>query len=83
VATAAAREFNLACPNFGICELAFPPSGGGPFFMGGPEVADGALLPSPLAGLGIEFDRAAALAAQPPRHRVPMRRRADGAFTNW
>jgi L-alanine-DL-glutamate epimerase-like enolase superfamily enzyme len=83
VATAAAREFNLACPNFGICELAFVPDAASPFFDHVPEVADGALLPSPLAGLGIEFDRAAALAAQPPRHRVPMRRRADGAFTNW
>src|SRR3954468_1242764 len=31
VSTAAAREFNLACSNFGICELAFPPASGGVF----------------------------------------------------
>src|SRR4051794_18835742 len=83
VATAAAREFNLACTNFGICELAFVPDPASPFFDGVPEVADGALLAGARPGLGIEFDRAAALTARPPRHRVPMRRRADGAFTNW
>jgi L-alanine-DL-glutamate epimerase-like enolase superfamily enzyme len=83
VATAAAREFNLACPNFGICELAFVPDAAAPFFDGVPEVAGGALLASTRPGLGLELDRGAALAARPPRHQVPMRRRADGAFTNW
>src|SRR4051794_14204406 len=83
VATAAAREFNLACPNFGICELAFPPSDGSPFFTGAPEVADGALLPSTRPGLGIELDRDAARAARPGPHVLPRLRRRDGAFTNW
>jgi galactonate dehydratase len=83
VATAAAREFNLACPNFGICELAFPPSDGSAFFTGAPEVADGALLPSPRPGLGIELDRDAARAARPGPHVLPRLRRRDGAFTNW
>src|SRR3954453_20236058 len=59
VSPAAAREFNLACPNFGICELAFPPDAGTPFFAGVPEVADGALVASERPGLGIELDREA------------------------
>src|SRR4051812_40425244 len=83
VATAAAREFNLACPNFGICELAFPPSGDSAFFTGRPEVAGGALLPSTRPGLGIELDREAARAARPGPHKLPRLRRRDGAFTNW
>src|SRR4051794_37070884 len=83
VATAAAREFNLACPNFGICELAFVPDAASPFFDGVPEVADGALVACSRPGLGIEFDRGAASAGRPPRHRLPVLRRSDGAFTNW
>ena len=83
VSTAAAREFNLACPNFGICELAFPPDPASRFFAGVPEVVDGALMPSTSPGLGIELDRAAALAARPARHTLPRLRRQDGSFTNW
>jgi L-alanine-DL-glutamate epimerase-like enolase superfamily enzyme len=83
VATAASREFNLACVNFGICELAFPPDPASPYFAGVPEVADGALLPSTRPGLGLELDREAAAAADPPPHVTPRRRRRDGGFTNW
>src|SRR4051812_10832498 len=83
VATAAAREFNLACPNFGICELAFVPDADAPFFTGAPEVVDGALQPSDQPGLGLELDREAALASRPGLHMIPRLRRRDGAFTNW
>src|SRR4051794_2588068 len=83
VATAAAREFNLACPNFGICELAFAPALDSPFFAGVPEVVDGALVPSGRPGLGIELDRDAALASRPGPHTLPRLHRPDGAFTNW
>jgi L-alanine-DL-glutamate epimerase-like enolase superfamily enzyme len=83
VSTAAAREFNLACSNFGICELAWVPDAASPFFHGVPEVADGALLVSDRPGLGIELDREAARASSPGPHQIPLLRRADGAFTNW
>ena len=83
VATAAAREFNLACSNFGVCELAFVPEPGSPFFGGLPEVVDGALVPSLRPGLGLDFDREAARASRPGPHRLPRLRRDDGAFTNW
>src|SRR3954468_2591555 len=83
VATAAAREFNLACPNFGICELGFVPDRGSPFFTGSPEVVDGALIPSARPGLGIELDRDAARESRPGRHVLPLLRREDGSFTNW
>src|SRR3954469_875173 len=65
VSTAAAREFNLACSNFGICELAWVPDASSPFFHGVPEVTDGALLVSDRPGLGIELDREAARASSP------------------
>jgi galactonate dehydratase len=71
VATAAAREFNLACPNFGICELGFVPDRASPFFSGVPEVVDGALMPSARPGLGIELDRHAARRSRPGRHELP------------
>ena len=83
VATAASREFNLACPNFGICELAHVPDPASPFFTGVPEVAGGALLPSGRPGLGIELDREAARASRPGPHELPLLRRDDGSFTNW
>jgi L-alanine-DL-glutamate epimerase-like enolase superfamily enzyme len=86
VATAAAREFNLACANFGICELAVVPDPArvGSWLSGLPEVRDGALLPSDRPGLGLTLYRgAAARAAVPPVHDLPLLRRADGSFTNW
>jgi galactonate dehydratase len=83
VATAAAREFNLACPNFGICELGHVPDPDSPFFTGVPEVVDGALLPSGRPGLGIELDLEAARATRPGPHELPLLQREDGAFTNW
>jgi L-alanine-DL-glutamate epimerase-like enolase superfamily enzyme len=83
VATAAAREFNLACTNFGICELAFPPDAASPFFDGAPVVREGALVPSDRPGLGVGLDRDAARAANAARYTAPQLRRADGAFTNW
>jgi L-alanine-DL-glutamate epimerase-like enolase superfamily enzyme len=83
VATAASREFNLACANFGICELGFVPDEASPFFTGVPEVADGALMPTARPGLGIELDRDAARSSRPGRHELPRLRRADGSFTNW
>jgi L-alanine-DL-glutamate epimerase-like enolase superfamily enzyme len=83
VATAACREFNLACANFGICELAFPPDPGSGLFSGVPEVAEGALLPSERPGLGVELDREAAARAAPSPYVAPRRRRRDGGFTNW
>ena len=45
--------------------------------------ADGYLLPSALPGLGIEFDREAALAHPFQIAEIPHLRRADGSFTNW
>jgi galactonate dehydratase len=83
VSTAAAREFNLACSNFGICELAFVPDAATPYFDGVPTVVDGALEPSGRPGLGIELDREAARASRPGPHELPRLRRRDGAFTNW
>jgi galactonate dehydratase len=83
VSTAAVREFGLACANLGICELGHVPDPDAPFFDGVPEVRDGALVPSDRPGLGIELDREAARASRPGPHRLPLLRRADGAFTNW
>ncbi len=83
VSTAAAREFNLACANFGICELGHVPDPASPLFDGVPRVRDGALVPSDRPGLGIELDREAARATRPAPHTLPLLRRPDGAFTNW
>ncbi len=83
VSTAACREFNLACANFGICELARVPDPASPFFSGVPEVRDGALVRSDRPGLGVELDREAARAARPGPHALPIFRRDDGSFTNW
>jgi galactonate dehydratase len=44
---------------------------------------DGYLLPPSGPGLGIEFDREAALAHPFELTEIPHLHRADGSFTNW
>src|SRR5690606_19746315 len=71
VSAAAALQFNLACPNFGVPEM--PPGSG---------VVNGPLLPGDRPGLGIDTDWSAA-AADPVPSRTPRVRRLGGTFTNW
>lgn len=71
VSAAAALQFNLACPNFGVQEM--PPGSG---------VVNGALVPGDQPGLGIDTDWRAA-AADPVPWRTPRVKRLDGTFTNW
>lgn len=84
VSTAAAVQFNLACVPFGIQEQPRLPGTVLPeLFRGQSGWRDGALLPPDGAGLGLDFDRAAA-AEHPPRWTdVPRLTRRDGSFTNW
>ena len=72
---------NLACANFGLRAGARQTRPR--FFDGVPGSPTARSCRPTRPGLGIEFDRDAALAASPSRHRLPIRRRADGAFTNW
>lgn len=84
ISSAACLQLNLACPNFGVQEQ--------PLKTGTvltdvvpiqPEWKDGYLLPPTRPGLGIEFDRDAAMKHPFQMAELPQLRRLDGSVTNW
>jgi L-alanine-DL-glutamate epimerase-like enolase superfamily enzyme len=84
VSTAACLHLNLWCPNFGVQEQPYRP---GTFLTdvvpAQPEWEDGHLLPPTHPGLGVEFDREAAMARPFRMVELPHLRRSDGSVTNW
>lgn len=85
VNTAACLQFNLALTPFGVQEQPYIPGVDAEIF---PTQAfswrAGALVAEDVPGLGIEFDREAAVARRfEGSATLPTLRRADGSFTNW
>lgn len=84
VSSAACLQFNLATPNFAVQEQPRKP---GTMLTDVVPIQipweDGYLLPPSLPGLGIVFDREAALAHPFQLTEIPHLHRADGSFTNW
>ena len=84
ISTAACLHLNLACPNFGVQEQATPPGTIlTDLILGQPVWEDGYLLPPTAPGLGIEFNREAALKEASHMSEMPRLRRLDGSVTNW
>ena len=84
VSTAACLHLNLACPNFGVQEQPRRPGTSLTDVVPvQPEWEDGYLLPPTRPGLGIEFDREAAMRHPFRMWEPPHLRRLDGSFTNW
>jgi len=84
VSTAACLHLCLASPNVGVLELPHPLQDVLPdVFPVTPRFADGYLLPPTEPGLGVEFDRGAAVQHGFRMAELPHLRRQDGAFTNW
>jgi L-alanine-DL-glutamate epimerase-like enolase superfamily enzyme len=84
VSSAACLQVNLACPNFGVQEQ--PRRPGTTLTDVIPvqvDWEDGYLLPPTRPGLGIEFDREAALRSPFQMTELTHLRRLDGSFTNW
>jgi L-alanine-DL-glutamate epimerase-like enolase superfamily enzyme len=84
VSSAACLQMNLACPNFGVQEQ--PRRPGTTLTDVIPvqvEWQDGYLLPPTRPGLGVEFDRQAALRSPFKMTELTHLRRLDGSFTNW
>jgi L-alanine-DL-glutamate epimerase-like enolase superfamily enzyme len=84
VSSAACLQMNLACPNFGVQEQ--PRRPGTTLTDVIPvqvEWDDGYLLPPTRPGLGVEFDREAALRSPFKMTELTHLRRLDGSFTNW
>lgn len=85
VNTAACLQFNLALTPFGVQEQPYVPGIDADVF---PTQAffwrNGALVAEEVPGLGVEFDREAAVARRfDGSAQLPTLRRADGSFTNW
>ncbi len=84
VSSAACLQLNLATSNFAVQEQPRMP---GTMLTDVVPVQipweDGYLLPPDRPGLGIEFDREAALAHPFQLTEIPHLHRADGSFTNW
>ncbi|TXG86333.1 MAG: galactonate dehydratase [Thermomicrobiales bacterium] len=84
VSSAACLQLNLATANFAVQEQPRLP---GTMLTDVVPVQipweDGYLLPPDRPGLGIEFDREAALAHPFQLTEIPHLHRADGSFTNW
>ncbi len=84
VSSAACLHLNLSCPNFGVQEQPRKP---GTLLTDVVPVQvewqDGYLLPPKRPGLGVEFDRKAALAHPFQMCEPPHLRRVDGSVTNW
>ena len=84
VSSAACLQLNLATSNFAVQEQPRMP---GTMLTDVVPVQipwkDGYLLPPQGPGLGIEFDREAALAHPFQLTEIPHLHRADGSFTNW
>jgi L-alanine-DL-glutamate epimerase-like enolase superfamily enzyme len=84
VSSAACLQMNLACPNFGVQEQ--PRRPGTTLTDVIPvqvDWEDGYLLPPTRPGLGVEFDREAALRSPFRMTELTHLRRLDGSFTNW
>ena len=84
VSTAACLQLNLACSNVGVQEQ--PQRPGTTLTDVVPvqvEWQDGYLLPPTQPGLGVEFDREAALRTPFRMTELPHLRRLDGSVTNW
>jgi len=84
VSTAACLHLCLASTNVGVLELPRPLTDVLPdVFPMTPSFEDGYLLPPTQAGLGVDFDRAAAVRHGFQMVELPHLRRQDGAITNW
>jgi len=84
VSTAACLHLCLASSNVGVLELPRPLTDVLPdVFPMAPRFEDGYLLPPTQAGLGVDFDRAAAARHGFQMVELPHLRRLDGAVTNW
>ncbi len=89
VSTAACLHLNLTCPNFGVQEQGAgeqPPQPGtilSDIVPVRPQWQDGYLLPPTGTGLGIEFDREAAMRSPFRMAELPHLYREDGSLTNW
>jgi galactonate dehydratase len=84
VSSAACLHLNFSCNNVGVQEQPRRPgtvlTDVVPVQM---DWQDGYLLPPTRPGLGVEFDRAAALAHPFRMQELPHLTRADGSVTNW
>ena len=84
VSGAACLQLNLACPNFGVQEQPRKPGTVlADVFPVQPEWKDGSLLAPTSPGLGIEFDREAAIKYPFEVSELPHLHRLDGSVTNW
>ncbi len=84
VATAACVHLNLSIPNFGVQEQPSQPGAALTDVVGNQPVwRDGCILPPTGPGLGITFDRDAAVRRPFRMTELPHLRREDGGFTNW
>ncbi len=84
VATAACVHLNLAIPNFAVQEQPQKPGAMLDDVVHSSLVwQDGAILPPSAPGLGVEFDRNAALGRPFKMQELPHYYRADGSLTNW
>lgn len=84
VSSAACLHLDLACNNFGVQEQ--PRAPGTMLTDVVPvqvEMKEGYLLPPTRPGLGVEFDREAALKHPFQMSELPHLRRLDGSVTNW
>jgi len=84
VAATACLHFNMAIPNFGVQEQPQPTATMlTDVVQNQPVWVDGAMVPNDLPGLGLVFDREAALQHPFSMTALPRLHRADGTFTNW
>ncbi|MBN1583652.1 MAG: mandelate racemase/muconate lactonizing enzyme family protein [Anaerolineae bacterium] len=84
VSSAACLQLNLACPNFGVQEQPSKPGTAlADVVPVQPEWQDGYLLPSQRPGLGVEFDRKAAVKHPFQMKELTHLHRLDGSVTNW
>ena len=84
VSSAACLQLNLACPNFGVQEQPSKPGTAlADVVPVQPEWQDGYLLPSQRPGLGVEFDRKAAVKHPFQMKELMHLHHLDGSVTNW
>ena len=84
VATSACLQFNLAISNFGVQEQPRKPGTVlTDVVTNQPVWEDGYILAPTAPGLGIEFNREAALGRPLHVRDLPQLHRRDGSFTNW
>ena len=83
ICMAAALNFDVSIPNFGVQEWMHHAPETDEVFKRGYTYRDGALHPAEVPGLGVEIDEK--LAAKYPYKRayLPVNRREDGSMTDW